>query len=380
MIVFKTFLKVLNKNKGIILLYTLILLIFAYFNMKNGETTTNFYAEKTDIYILLEDENIGLTKNLVDYLKSVSLVKEIKEEKLEDALFYRDVSMIIKIPKNYRIDTLNGINREIEIQSTGDYTASLEKMLLEKYLRIQKIYLNEQLEETKVIEQINETLNKKVTVELTSTLDRSSLSKAKLYFNFSNYAILAGLVFVICLMLTIFKEEKIKKRTLVSSLNYKKYNRILFLSNGLFTIILWLLYVLLGFVLIGKTMLSYHGLFFMINSFIFSMCALSIALLIGNVSQNKEALSGIVNVVALGSSFLCGAFVPMEFLPKSVVKISHVLPSYWFIKNNDLISNLEQISLKEVHPIITNFAILIGFIIIFSKRTNLISKKKLKQS
>ena len=166
MIVFKTFLKVLNKNKGIILLYTLILLIFAYFNMENGETTTNFYAEKTDIYILLEDENIGLTKNLVDYLKSVSLVKEIKEEKLEDALFYRDVSMIIKIPKNYRIDTLNGINREIEIQSTGDYTASLEKMLLEKYLRIQKIYLNEQLEETKVIEQINETLNKKVTVEL----------------------------------------------------------------------------------------------------------------------------------------------------------------------------------------------------------------------
>ncbi len=380
MIVFKTFLKVLNKNKGIILLYTLILLIFAYFNMENGETTTNFYAEKTDIYILLEDENIGLTKNLVDYLKSVSLVKEIKEEKLEDALFYRDVSMIIKIPKNYRIDTLNGINREIEIQSTGDYTASLEKMLLEKYLRIQKIYLNEQLEETKVIEQINETLNKKVTVELTSTLDRSSLSKAKLYFNFSNYAILAGLVFVICLMLTIFKEEKIKKRTLVSSLNYKKYNRILFLSNGLFTIILWLLYVLLGFVLIGKTMLSYHGLFFMINSFIFSMCALSIALLIGNVSQNKEALSGIVNVVALGSSFLCGAFVPMEFLPKSVVKISHVLPSYWFIKNNDLISNLEQISLKEVHPIITNFAILIGFIIIFSIGTNLISKKKLKQS
>jgi len=380
MIVFKTFLKVLNKNKGIILLYTLILLIFAYFNMKNGETTTNFSSEKTDVYILLEDENIGLTKNLVDYLKSVSLVKEIKEEKLEDALFYRDVSMIIKIPKNYRIDTLNGINREIEIQSTGDYTASLEKMLLEKYLRIQKIYLNEQLEETKVIEQINETLNKKVTVELTSTLDRSSLSKAKLYFNFSNYAILAGLVFVICLMLTIFKEEKIKKRTLVSSLNYKKYNRILFLSNGLFTIILWLLYVLLGFVLIGKTMLSYHGLFFMINSFIFSMCALSIALLIGNVSQNKEALSGIVNVVALGSSFLCGAFVPMEFLPKSVVKISHVLPSYWFIKNNDLISNLEQISLKEVHPIITNFAILIGFIIIFSIGTNLISKKKLKQS
>jgi len=187
MIVFKTFLKVLNKNKGIILLYTLILLIFAYFNMKNGETTTNFSSEKTDVYILLEDENIGLTKNLVDYLKSVSLVKEIKEEKLEDALFYRDVSMIIKIPKNYRIDTLNGINREIEIQSTGDYTASLEKMLLEKYLRIQKIYLNEQLEETKVIEQINETLNKKVTVELTSTLDRSSLSKAKLYFNFSNY-------------------------------------------------------------------------------------------------------------------------------------------------------------------------------------------------
>ena len=33
---------------------------------------------------------------------------------------------------------------------------------------------------------------------------------------------------------------------------------------------------------------------------------------------NKNAINGIINVVALGSSFLCGTFVPVEFLPNRV--------------------------------------------------------------
>ena len=64
--------------------------------------------------------------------------------------------------------------------------------------------------------------------------------------------------------------------------------------------------------LLYTSMFSIHGIFYLINSFIFSICATTIALFIGNIVSNKNAISGIVNVIALGSSFLCGAFVPME--------------------------------------------------------------------
>ena len=84
MTVFKTFLKILNKNKFVVLLYTIILLIFGVFNMTTSENNTNFIAVKPDILIINKDEEIGLTKNLVDYIKDNSNIINIK---LEDAYY-----------------------------------------------------------------------------------------------------------------------------------------------------------------------------------------------------------------------------------------------------------------------------------------------------
>lgn len=62
MIVFKAFLKVVNKCKIPIILFTVILIFFSSFNMAAGDNTTNFTASKPDILIINEDENEGLLK------------------------------------------------------------------------------------------------------------------------------------------------------------------------------------------------------------------------------------------------------------------------------------------------------------------------------
>ena len=49
MTVFKTFLKILNKNKGIVILYTVILLVFAGINMKSNNNVATFEASRPDI-------------------------------------------------------------------------------------------------------------------------------------------------------------------------------------------------------------------------------------------------------------------------------------------------------------------------------------------
>ena len=117
-------------------------------------------------------------------------------------------------------------------------------------------------------------------VELTSKLDTDSLEKATFYYNFANYSILAGTVYVICIVLSSFKEEKIRKRTVISSMKYKTHNRKLLLSNGLFALFLWLVYVVLSFVLVGDGMFTIHGVVYIVNSFVFMICALTIAFLI----------------------------------------------------------------------------------------------------
>lgn len=378
MTVFRAFLKVLNKCKITIILYTVILIFFGGFNMQTSENSTNFVASKPDVLIINQDKEEGVTKNLIQYIKENTQIAEIKddEQAIDDSLFYRDVNYIIYIPENYREDFLNGKNPEIEIKSTGDYQASLAEMMLERYIKVANLYQKTITKEEELIEKINETLGKQTEVQITSKLDTDNLSKATFYYNFANYSILAGCVYVICLILSTFKDEKIAKRTIISSMNYKKYNRKLLLANSLFAVILWLLYVIVSFILLGEVMSTTHGLIYIVNSFVFTICAVIIAFLIGNLIQNKNAINGIVNVVALGSCFLCGAFVPMEWLPESVLKIAHVLPSYYYIKSNELIKELEVINWETIKPIITNMGIILLFAFLFVTITNIVVRKK----
>lgn len=380
MIVFKTFLKILNKNKFIIILYTVFLIGFGGFNMQTSDNSTNFVASKPDIMIVNYDDEKGITKDLIKYITDNSNIIELNnnEEAINDGLFYRDVNYVIYIPENYSEDFMDGKNPEINIKSTGDYQSSFAEMLLSRYIKVANIYQKSIKNEDELTSKINETLSKQSEVEITSKLDTDSLAKATFYYNFASYSILACLVYVICLVLSSFKDIKIQKRTIISSTDYRKLNRQLLLSNSLFSIILWGVYVALSFILIGDVMFSNQGIIYLINSFIFTMCATTIALFIGNLVSNKNAINGIVNVIALGSSFLCGAFVPMEWLPDGVLKIAHILPSYYYISSNESLKTLEVFNLETMQPIITNMIVILGFSIIFIILTNIVSKRKQK--
>lgn len=380
MIVFKTFLKVLNKCKMTIILYTVMLIVFGVLNMQTSDSSTNFVASKPDVLIINNDKDEGITKDLIKYITDNSNIIELddSDEAREDALFYRDVNYIIYIPKDFRDDFLRGKNPEIEVKSTGDYQSAFAQMLLERYIKIAKVYVQSIDDEDELIAKINETISKETEVEMTSKLDTNSLTKASFYYNFASYSLLAGCVYVICLILSSFRDEKIRKRTVISSMNYKTHNRQLLLSNMLFAIVLWVFYVLVSFVLVGDLMLTAHGVVYMVNALVFTICALSIAFLIGNLITNKEAINGIVNVVALGSSFLCGAFVPAEWLPDAVLKIAHVLPTYYYINSNDRLKLLEVVSFESLKPIILNMGIIVIFILGFVALSNIVARKKRK--
>ncbi len=376
MTVFKAFIKIFNKNKSIIIMYSVILILFSVFNMQTSDHSMSFSAEKPNVLIINQDDNIGITKDLISYLEKNSKKVKVEkdEDKINDALFYRDVNYVIYIPSGYRKDFLNHKNPKISVKSTKDYYASLAEMLLQRYLKVADTYLATIDDEESIIRYIHDTLNKNVKVEVTSKLDTGHLQKAKLYYNFMNYSVLAGSVYIICLILYSFNEEKIRKRTSISSMSSKRFNQSLLLSNGLFAILLWGFYILLSFLLLGSIMMSVHGGLLILNSFVFAFCALALSFLIGNLVHNKNAINGIVNVLALGSSFLCGAFVPIEWLPKLVLNIAHFLPSYYYIMNNELIVTTEDFSTGMLQPILINFGIILLFSILFIMISYFVSK------
>ena len=78
MTVFKTYLKILNKNKFIVILYTVILLVFGITNMSNTESTINFSASKPNILIVNDDDS-KLANNLVKYMSENCKIVEKKD-------------------------------------------------------------------------------------------------------------------------------------------------------------------------------------------------------------------------------------------------------------------------------------------------------------
>ena len=159
MTVFKTCWKIVNKYKGTIILYTVMLISFGGINLASNDTTTTFTSTLPNIAIVNNDQKSVLTNNLISYLSENSKVVDIEndEEKINDALFYRDVSYVFYIPKNYTNVVLKGMNPTIDIKSTNDYTSSLEEMMLTDYLDLQNTYLKLTTDQTKLTNYINDT-------------------------------------------------------------------------------------------------------------------------------------------------------------------------------------------------------------------------------
>lgn len=376
MIVFKTFLKILKKNIGIVALYTVILVAFGGFNMKTSDNNMNFQDSQPSIYIINQDDHF-ITENLIQYMSKQCKIVKLSYDKnaIADALFYREVSYIIRIPQGYGDDFLNGKNPQIVIESTGDYESSYADMLLSRYLNVANLYQQIYDDGKVIIHKINETLALQTDIKMATQVDTTQLSQATFYYNFMNYSLLAGCVYIICLILSSFREEAISKRIAISSMNTKKHQLILLASNSLLALFLWLIYVLLSFILVGQVMFTVHGLFYIFNSFIFTICSLTLAFLIAHLVSNKNIINGIVNVVALGSSFLCGAFVPIEYLPDIVLKIAHILPSYWYIQGNEWIETVETFHLISLKPFFVNIGIVLVFALVFIVMSHVVVKR-----
>lgn len=376
MIVFNTFWKIVKKNKGLIILYTVMLVVFGGMNFKQSEKDNNFSSSKPEIVIINNDENGILADNLVTYLNNNTIVKDKKSnDDILDALFYRDVNYIIEIPENYTSDVLNNNNPSINIQSTGNYSAALAQIILQKYLNVQTIYSINEKDANKIASNINNSLKIDTKVRVNSTVDTNVTSKVSRFYNFASYSLMAVILFGVCLVLSSFKKETINKRTLVSSMNYKKHNFLLTMSALTFVFIIWLVYAVLGLILLKDLVLNITEVFYLINMLLFSMTTLCLSFIIINLTTNKGAINGIINVISLGPAFLCGAFIPTIWLPKVALNIAHIFPAYYYVNTNDYLSNLESLNLENLKPVLNNFLILIIYVIIFIVINNLLTKK-----
>lgn len=380
MIVFKNYLKIARTYALTILIYTFIFLGLNIIVGMYNSSATDYQSTEVNIAIINHDGKSDLVTGLTDYISKNGNLITIKDdqEAMRDALFFRQVDYIMIIPENFNQDFISGKDVSIETMELPDaYNSIYSKNLLNKYLNTARLYINSNVSEFSTM--IEQDLNNTVKVSLNGQQNDIDFSKVTDYYNFANYMLVTITMVVITMIMVSFNEEKIKRRNLVAPISYQSMNRQLLLGNYTVGFLIWGLYVLFSFILYPQAMFSYNGLLLVINSIALMIFIQAFSFLLTKFTSNREILSGIGNVIGLGSSFLCGAFVPQSMLSPFVISIAKFLPPYWFIKNNNEIAKIAQFNLDSLNPILINIIIILAFALVVYIITQLVAKWQLKR-
>ena len=220
MTVFKGYLKILNKNKFTVLMYLIIFTILTFVFSQDIESNMSFENEIAPV-LWLDRDDTALTRDLKAYLEKYAEYKVIREDQIEEAFFYRDIEMIVEIPKGFTESLKDKEPMALRTKripnSSSTFTFESE---LEKYLNIAHLYLHEEIPVDNLFETIHSHIAKNTDIEFTQK-DQSDYTSMMFYFNFLAYILVALIVTVIGVMMYSFKPIEIKRRLHLAKISMK---------------------------------------------------------------------------------------------------------------------------------------------------------------
>ena len=383
--VYKAYFKIIKKNIGQLSIYLIIFLLFAiiFGKVSTSPKDTDFESTKVNISIINKDENSKLISGLRDYLKENANIVDVgtSKEDLQDALFFREAEYIITIPKGFTKEILKG-NKDINIEKTVIPNSTSEiymDNLINRYLNTVKMYTStiDNISQAKLVSNVNKDLSHTTDVKIkTYDNDYSNNASCANYYNFFAYSMFAVLILGISLVMISFNNKDLKRRNLASSLSMKNMNIQMVFANITYAVVVWFVMIIASFIMFKNYMFTINGLLSILNSFVFTLAALSISILISNLVTSRNALSAVVNVIALGSCFISGVFVPQQYLGDTVLSIAKFNPTYWYVKANDDIAILVNYSNENMRPIFMSMIIVLGFALAVYAVTLVVIKQK----
>lgn len=347
MTVFKGFLQVLLRNIAFVILFTTIMVVMGLTAFQTTpSSSSDFTASKPTVLVINRGNDTALTRSFNSYLTGQTKKADTgtSEREIDDALYYQSLSYAVYLPHDFTSKILHGEKPTVDVKSRASSESASAEILVSRFLRLASGYGQYLTDEDELVKAVNSSLKLDSKVTLTSHLDQKTLHNVTALYNFGSYTLMAGAAYVITMVLAAFSELNVRKRTLVSPTHPFRIDLSLIAGCALIVAFLVALNVLLVRLLLpGIADTGRQGLY-ALNIVAFGLPVLGIGFLMAKITNNKQALSAIVNVVALASSFLCGAFIPRELMPDAVVAIGRALPTFYYIDNNNALAEMASFS------------------------------------
>lgn len=399
--VFRAYFKVLRAYAGSIAIYMAVFIGIStlIWRASPRSVVTEFFETKTPVAVINRDGDAPLAQGLADYIADNFTVVPYPDdpEKLQDALFYRKVHYVVIIPEGFSAEFMAaGANDEPVIQKVvlpDSMSSHYVDMRIDKFLNAAGIYrdfgspsrLTETAEDrqAQIVAAVREDLRAEtpVILRVAGNAGENSVQESDeayaTYCAYSSYALLAMVILGISSAMLAFNRRDLRLRNLCTPMPKRSLEARLAVGHCLFALGCWAILALVGIALNGTEVFgSGRGWLYLLNCLAFTAVATSIGFAAGHFAKTSSAQSGVVNVVALGMSFLGGAFVPQSVMSQSVLVFSRFLPSYWYIRAIDATKALAGSVSGNVYPIYGYMLIQLGFAAAIFSVTLLFSKER----
>ncbi|MDD2556642.1 MAG: ABC transporter permease [Syntrophaceticus sp.] len=383
--VFRLCLKILKKQIPSMLIYIIIFLAIALIMSSataNEQQQDNSFTRAKSNMALISEENTPLIDGFKQELGKVANFVELPDdhEALQDALYFRSVSYILRVPEGFTESFMQGENVQLEKTIVPNSISNTYiDLCIDQYFNTARLYVQqmENISQESLVQYLKSDLAVGASVELKTVSDQSvNHNYANYYFNYLSYSLLSVLILGMAALMLVFYDSELKRRNACSPLSSKSVNLQFILAILVFTVLSCLIMVTFCILFNFKNSLNLNTVYFIINSFVFAVCGAGISFLIGNLVKSHNAIPAISNVVTLGLCFISGVFVPLELLGNTAIKIASFTPTYWFVKANNQIAELTQFGFADVEPIFSSMLIQIGFALAFFAAALVVNKKR----
>ncbi len=373
--------RIIKHNLPALGIYLIIFLgISAIFATNMSKEEDPAFSQSKIPMTIISEEDSPLIQGLKEHLSHVAEFVDIDDETeaIQDALYFREVIYILRIPSGFTQNFMQGNFQTMEKTVIEDATnVYYIDLAIEQYLNTARLYVGvEDIDESLLVNKVLEDLSEEIEVKVTTQISNQSTRNFTIqYFNYLAYGLFSILILGVAFTMFILHDTDIKNRNASSPIPIGRIVREHILANIVFAFVVYAFFLLALFVL-GVREFSVMMLLFMLNAFVFTLCALGISFVIGSLVKSKAAIHAVANVIALGLSFLSGVFVPQFLLSDSLLKVASFSPVFWYVRANETIGQMSNITADQLVIPLQSMGIQLVFAMTFLSIALVIGKRK----
>lgn len=349
---FKAFCKIGKRRIATIGIYFVIYAVITIILSATAKDNLNANFQSKELSVcVIDEDNSKASKALTSYLGSIHhlVTLENDPEVLQDHLYYRDINYVLTISKGFEEKLLAGEKEGFvtNVKVPGSLAGYFADQQVTEYIQALQLYLTGGFSIDEAIEKVSASFANAGEVEAV-VFEKETADGKKEVFYFYQYLpyifillLFAGLAPIIM----IFQEKDIRNRISCSAQKLLSRNLELALGCGAYSIAIWFLFMILGTLVYRGSMFTENALYAMLNSFVFLLISIGLTLLLSCFDLGVNVMN-VVNIVAnlfgLGMSFLGGVFVPQNMLSDKVLAVSRFLPTYWYVRANNMLAGFSS--------------------------------------